>query len=811
MTIRYRLDDLGWFQFEQVTQSVLKAQFGFGIQSWGGRGDWGRDAYYRGRLSYPSIDVQNDGIFIFQVKFIENANASGANPDPLLLKAVKAEIDNIMNRVKKGLWLKADFYIFIINALLPSALRTTIENLFGENFPETKVYTHGGNDICDWLDNNPPIRKAFPQLLGIRDLTYLLENIINKHVHTQSRIAIEQAKEIAAVFVPTGPYQKALETLKKYNFVVLDGPPEVGKTAIAQMIFLTQVTDDWELVACKEPKEFIGLYKPEIRQVFMADDAFGRTEYDPARGKLWEKDLPHILRLINKKHWLILTSRKHILERAYKDMDLEDMAKDFPKPAEVLVDATRLTVQEKALMLYRQAKAESLLSLPKEIIKKYAEFIVYSPNFTPERIRSFVKERLPYLSDSISKGLIDNEALQKEIDEAINNPTQRMKKTYDKLPLSHKWLLSSLVSIDEGKAVYINQLERVYNNYCPSVDEWPLFEDVIDELVESFVRIIKVASAEYVSWIHPSYRDLVVEEISSDISVTKRLLEFASIDIIKLALSDAGGAKGERKLPLLSTNEQWNILKSRCLQIIDEMTDKYSLTSLLTILRSSYSSASEQSIKGKIACVSTDLLEKLLLRWNARKELLGSELLNAFYELSVIIKKLLPSPDLESTWKASLCEFQEGIRSWREDHFIKLYCFKELINLVSVINVNEPRFLRLSLFPDKYKVMIDSFIDFAEEELSSDLVSSKAEELNEFADELSDLADMIAKFSDVLPSESAKLEVVADELQSKAEGLKEEASQLDPGEPDFDYDYGGEHSVGNAGDQFDVNKLFDDL
>lgn len=231
MTIRYRLDDLGWFQFEQVTQSVLKAQFGFGIQSWGGRGDWGRDAYYRGQLSYPSKDIQNEGAFIFQVKFIENANASGANPEPLLLKAVKAEIDNIMTRVNKGIWMKADFYIFITNALLPSALRTTIENLFGENFPETRVYTHGGNDVCDWLDNNPQIRKAFPQLLSLRDLSCLLEGIINRHIYTQSRIAIEQAKEIATVFVPTGPYQKALETLKKYNFVVLDGPPEVAVEA----------------------------------------------------------------------------------------------------------------------------------------------------------------------------------------------------------------------------------------------------------------------------------------------------------------------------------------------------------------------------------------------------------------------------------------------------------------------------------------------------------------------------------------------------------------------------------------------------
>jgi hypothetical protein len=384
-----------------------------------------------------------------------------------------------------------------------------------------------------------------------------------------------------------------------------------------------------------------------------------------------------------------------------------------------------------------------------------------------------------------------------------------MKKTYKKLPLPHKWLLASLVSIDEGKVVSLSYLEKVYTNYCSSMDGWPLFTDLMDELLEAFLKKNTITSTEYISWIHPSYRDLVIEEISNNNSISKRLLEFATLDIIKLSLSDAGGAKGERRLPLLSTDEQWNVLESRCMQLIDEITDKYSLTSLLTILRSSYSSASEQAIKGKIAKISMELLDKLRHKWNENSEIISPELLNAYWELCVIADKLLPSPDLDVSWESSISDFQEGLRSWQDDRYIKLLHLKLWIELLRIINSNEPRFLKLRLFPDKYRGMIDDFIKLAEEDLSFDLDSPMADQLNEFADELSDLAEMIVNLRDVLPLEFMKLQALADELKSKAESLKEEAAELDPGEPDIDYE--GEYSSSDVGDQFNVNRLFDDL
>src|SRR6266446_5908598 len=87
--IRYRLDDLGWYQFEWLVQTLLKDHLGIGVEAWGGHGDHGRDAWCPGPLRFPAKHGKTNGPFLFQVKFIENANAAGAKPIPRLIAAVK--------------------------------------------------------------------------------------------------------------------------------------------------------------------------------------------------------------------------------------------------------------------------------------------------------------------------------------------------------------------------------------------------------------------------------------------------------------------------------------------------------------------------------------------------------------------------------------------------------------------------------------------------------------------------------------------------------------------------------------------------
>jgi hypothetical protein len=86
--IRYRIDDLGWFQFEWLCQSLLKVSLGLGVEAWGGSSDLGRDAYSSGTLPLDGPKSQTAGPFIFQAKFVTEANAAGARPDANLRDAV---------------------------------------------------------------------------------------------------------------------------------------------------------------------------------------------------------------------------------------------------------------------------------------------------------------------------------------------------------------------------------------------------------------------------------------------------------------------------------------------------------------------------------------------------------------------------------------------------------------------------------------------------------------------------------------------------------------------------------------------------
>src|SRR5664279_5269307 len=65
-------------------------------------------------------------------------------------------------------------------------------------------------------------------------------------VAARSSLDLPAASALAAVFMPTRAYRRALGVLDRHRFAVLSGPPEVGKTAIARTIALAQLTDGWE-------------------------------------------------------------------------------------------------------------------------------------------------------------------------------------------------------------------------------------------------------------------------------------------------------------------------------------------------------------------------------------------------------------------------------------------------------------------------------------------------------------------------------------------------------------------------------------
>src|ERR1700730_8909737 len=257
--LRYDLDRLGWFEFEQLIQTLLKIKIGVGIEAWGGRGDWGRDAYFHGTLRYPTAE-KNRGLFIFQCKFVEGANAAGSKPESALLGSVQKECDAIKKRARGFHWKnESTTYALFTNAIVAAAVREKILEKIRTVIPDAAIHLHDGNDVCQWLITIPEVVRAFPQLLSIRDLQEWFRETVHSEILSRSETAIALASAQSRVFVPTHAYFQARAKLAKHRFVVLEGPPEMGKTTIGRLIALSQVASGWEALECRDPADVLKL------------------------------------------------------------------------------------------------------------------------------------------------------------------------------------------------------------------------------------------------------------------------------------------------------------------------------------------------------------------------------------------------------------------------------------------------------------------------------------------------------------------------------------------------------------------------
>jgi hypothetical protein len=802
--IRYQLDSLGWYQFEWLMQALFKEELGIGVESWGGRFDYGRDIFCAFDLKYPSRHLISEGPFLFQVKFIENANSAGAIFKDLLEDSVRKEISAIQKRASvspKSPWSSLKHYTLITNAIPAASLRTKIGKLFNEALPNAKVHILGGNDICDLLDGQVSIRRSFPQLLSLRDLDSLIASAINRESRNRSQAAIACAQEVVSVFVPTSAYYKAFEVLRKHNFVVLEGPPEMGKTAIAWMIALTELCQGWEALVCDYPDDFFSQYDSSVPQVFIADDAFGRTEYDVSRGQKWEKQLDRVLRFLDPTHRLIWTSRKHILERAKRAMDLQGKATAFPNPASIIVNASHLTTREKALILYRHARANSLNEGEKAIVCTHAVPLVNENSFTPERIRRFVVERLPVLADEASSGSLEAKDVEQQVLEVIQNPTERMRKSFEALSPAHKWFL--IAFLESGSWTSESSIQKLYLCHRPREVAAISFNELVEELTESFITKVSWSDTSIYKWTHPSYRDLVIDELAGNHQMNARFLENMSIRGIKLAISDTGGESGKRRFPLMSSLDSWHLLEARLLTLASQISPVQA-EDLFSTLGSAIQETRQPTEKELLLKSLEVFAEVTRKRWNERQETLTADTLKAYVDACMEIRPLPAIPSLYAAWDEHIRALESAISN-SDDPFELGPAMTKLAELIDFIHKNEPRFFRQIDSPDVIKGQVSripgrimSDLRWIMDLKSAEDFRMEAERFREVARDLRKLAMHAGLRSHEIRQVLIKLDKESKLLLKKAENRISDDEGENPAESDPD-------------DMFDVNGLFVDL
>jgi hypothetical protein len=480
----------------------------------------------------------------------------------------------------------------------------------------------GPRELTEIVASRPELRLRVPSVLGIYDVRATVDT-------SRSTLDVDAAAELARVFVPTRAYARTRDVLARNAFAVVTGPPEMGKTAIARTIALAKLTAGWEAHECIRPEELWDRFARDRAQVFVADDAFGSTEYRPEAAERWALDLDRVLRAMDERHWLIWTSRPAPLKAGLRRIHREHGVEHWPQPAEVHVDAAALDVAEKALILFRHAKAAALPA--PEVVRRQGWRIVSHEHFTPERIRRFVArvQELDLAAD-----------LEAVVAAEIREPTAAMKASFRALADDHRALLVAMLDTPPGPVSERDLVAATRRHSNAGFAKPPT--EIVDRLGDHFLRAVESGG---VTWVHPSWRDLVIEELATNPDARRRFLHAAGIDGALLALSTAGGAGGERVFPLLLADADWDALGDRLAELVPDL-DEPGMTRLVVAL----AEAHEQDRTGEVDALARYVLELLARRWDRERAVIPVGVLAEWFELGAELTEAPAAPKLGPTW-----------------------------------------------------------------------------------------------------------------------------------------------------------------
>jgi hypothetical protein len=705
---QYRFDELGWLQFERLCLELLERSVDLA----------GAD---RRLLPSGRAFVLSEGGSVPG----EGRKLSGPT---VVLIAWSREPNDLSAAIDRALaeWPRLNARSLLV---LTNARGEVVQSA------ELDVAWLGPVELSALVAESWPVRLRVPSVLGIG----AAEELLAEDVAQRSTADLQAALDLARVFVPTSAHAAAVDVLARHHFVVLTGPPEMGKTAIARMVGLAALTDGWEVHECVRPDELWARFRRDHRQVFIADDAFGSTEYRPEAAERWALELDRVLRAMDERHWLIWTSRPAPLKAGLRRIHREHGVERFPRPAEVQVDAAELDVAEKALILFRHAKAAALPEWAIDLVRREGWAIVSHPHFTPERIRRFVARRLLQLAGDSAGDVNVVVALE------IREPTNAMAASFGALADDHRSLLVALLDTPPGPVSERDLVAAFRRHAATGFPRQPA--ELVDRLTDHFLRAVEGTS---VTWVHPSWRDLVIEQLVEDDASRQDFLRSSSLEGILLAVSTAGGSAGERLLPLLRADCDWDALADRLAVVISEAGDP-DLTRLFASLAEAATARGEDSELDALAGYTLELVAR---RWDRERTVIPVGLLASWFEVAALVRRPPNPPELAPTWIELLPTGRIDPRSASD-----LGRLDDWSALAELLHERVPEALSGFGFPERFEGVVGLFVEEVE------AIPPKSEP----APRRELLARILWRMSALMPRHSGRAEYVANRLASVRE------------------------------------------
>jgi hypothetical protein len=345
---------------------------------------------------------------------------------------------------------------------------------------------------------------------------------------------------------------------------------------------------------------------------------------------------------MNEDHWLIWTSRpaplKAGLGRIHRELDLER----FPAPSQALVSATDLTLDEKALILMRHARARDSRR-EREIVYEHGWRIVGDEHFTPERIRRFVARALPTLA--MKRRAFVSDVLH-VVAQEIERPTEAMATSLAAIDAEHRCVLVAMLDLPAGPAPE-RDLTHAIRRHAPDGGLPASLHQLTDRLLDHFLT---AAPNGALAWVHPSWRDVIIDHVAADDARRHRFLERSDLDGLLLAISVAGGSAGERVLPFVRTDSDWDTITDRLVRLAPDL-DRPDLLALLAALETGavHRAWVPEHAHPELDAMVKSVLDRIRRAWDRADEPIDVSLLVAWVDAAVAAD-ITYMPRLARTW-----------------------------------------------------------------------------------------------------------------------------------------------------------------